>query len=597
MPTKTDTHAEDVRPEDLGDALQQKGLYDQAIACYEAALRDQPDDPVVRLNMGNAYLRRNHLDNAVAQYRRSIELKPDYAEAFHNLGSALQLLGSVAEAVRCYQQALKLRPDYAEAHKNMANALRTLGRPDAAEKATHKALRQDPTYADAHINHGNALLAQGRVGEAIARFRQTIDLVPNHAEAHSNMLLAMNYLPDLAAKTLFDEHVAWAQEHTAALPVARQYTNTCDPDRPLRIGYISPDLREHPVTRFMESILAHHDQSAVQHVCYAQVTAEDDVSARLRACGGQWRNIAGRSTREIAVQIVKDKIDILVDLAGHTANNKLMVMAHKPAPIGVTYLGYPNTTGMARIDYRLTDAVADPESPKDAATPHVETLARLPHHLGAYTPAPDAPPVTKLPALPSEKITFGCTNHLAKINAQVIDLWAKLLERVPTARLLVYRDNLVGVTQQILKVEMNQRNIDLERVVLTSTLPMKKSRLQVYEYIDVALDPFPWNGHTTTCESLWQGVPVVALRGRTQASRLAASVLTHAGLEHLVADTSDDYVRIAADLVCDLDQLAETRASLRERFGASPVCDAPGFTAALEAEYRRMWDRWCKSQV
>jgi predicted O-linked N-acetylglucosamine transferase (SPINDLY family) len=368
---------------------------------------------------------------------------------------------------------------------------------------------------------------------------------------------------------------------------------TAIPDRRLRIGYVSPDFRAHSVASFLEPVLARHDTDNFDVVCYAQVAHPDRTTERLRQLAGHWRDTCAQSDEQVANMIRQDRIDILVDLAGHTRNNRLTVFTHRPAPIQLTYLGYPNTTGLPQIDYRLTDALADPP---EADALHTERLVRLPRGFLCYSAPQDAPAVSPLPATAVGHITFGSLNNLAKVNEQVVELWARVLHAVPGAQLLLKGKALCDQATAGRFVEMFARHrIPADRLRLASWAATRAQHLTTYAQVDIALDPFPYNGTTTTCEALWMGVPVVALAGDRHAARVGVSILTHVGLREFIATTPDDYVRTAAGLAADRARLVALRASLRRRMADSPLCDGAAFTRDIEATYRAMWETWCGS--
>jgi protein O-GlcNAc transferase len=346
------------------------------------------------------------------------------------------------------------------------------------------------------------------------------------------------------------------------------------------------------VAYFLLPILAHHDPARVETVCYAEVdpAEADEMTARLRGLAHAWRPTFCQRAGAVADQVRADGIDVLVDLAGHTRHNRLDVFALKPAPVQVTYLGYPNTTGLAAVDYRLTDAVADP--PGEPAR-HSEEVVRLPAGFCCYAPPDGAPDVTPLPARRNGRVTFGVFHHLAKLNAGVLDLWGAILRALPEARLLMARDTLTGSTKEAFARRFAERGVSGDRVELRHVTPKALRHLDLYAEVDIALDPFPWTGHTTACESAWMGVPVVTLRGDRHAGRMVVSVLTQLGLPELIGDTPEQYLAAAVRLAGDVEGLDRLRAGLRGRMWESPLCDGRGFTRGLEEAYRRMWRRWC----
>jgi predicted O-linked N-acetylglucosamine transferase (SPINDLY family) len=400
------------------------------------------------------------------------------------------------------------------------------------------------------------------------------------------------YLPQPDPQTLFLEHRRWAERHAAPLAAeARPYANDPAPDRPLRVGYVSPDLREHPVASFLTPVLAHHDRSRFHVTCYADVARPDGVTRHLQTLADAWRDLPGRSDAQVADLIQADSTDILVDLAGHTACNRLLVFARKPAPVQVTHFGYPNTTGLSTMDYRISDRYADPPGRTEAY--HTEELVRLPEVAWCYRPLA-APEVTPLPARAAGHVTFGSLNNLAKITPQAIALWSELLRAVPGSRLVL----LTGAGSQAdqrLHDLFGQHGIDRARLELLGRRPRDRY-LALYQEMDIALDPFPYNGGVTTCDALWMGVPVVTLAGESYVSRQGVALLSNLGLDDWVAGAPDAYVDIATRWAHDVEGLGRLRAGLRERMTNSPLTDGLRFTRFLAEAYRWMWQRWCLGQ-
>jgi predicted O-linked N-acetylglucosamine transferase (SPINDLY family) len=609
----------------LGNALADQGKLDEAVACYGRALRLQPDYAEAHNNLAVALQKQDKLEEAEAHARKAVRLKPDYAEARNSLGNAqrargklgeavlnfrealrlapdhalahsnlggvLQLQGKLDEAVASYRQALRCRPDHAEASSNLATALQAQGRLDEAEAHLRQALQFRPDSADACNNLGGVLQLQGELDGALACYRQAHRLAPGSPVAYSNILLCLNYDPRADAGTLSAEHRHWGDLYGAPVAGAGPAPgHDRNPDRRLRVGYVSPDLSWHPIASFLQPILAHHDPGQVEAICYAEVSAPDAMTARLQSLARGWRLTHGLGDAALADLIRADRIDLLVDLAGHTAKSRLRVFAHKPAPVQATWLGYPNTTGLTTVDYRLTDAVADP--PGEAAG-YTEELIRLPRGFCCYAPPPAAPEVGPLPAGRAGYVTFGSLHNLPRLNAAVLDVWCAILWAVPTARLLIFRHTLQGQVQETLHRGLTGRGIEAGRIDMRHAAEGGGGHLGVYRAIDVSLDTFPWSGHTTACESLWMGVPVVTLRGTRQAGRMVASVLTQVGLTDLIAETPEQYADLAMRLARDPERLAGLRARLREQVRESPLCDGAGFTRSLEAAYREVWQRWC----
>jgi len=579
----------------LGTALKDQGKLKAAVAAYRRALELRPDHAGAYSNLGNARKEQGKLDEAESDYRSALALKPDYAEAHNNLGTVLMEQGKLEAAVSACQNALALQPDYAEAHNNLGNALKGLGRLEEAVASYHKALKLKSDYVKAHSNLGTALKDQGRLEEAMAAYNRALELKPDYADVHSNLLFSMHYDARYTQRDIVAESRRWDAIHAVPCsPDERTHPTDPDPDpdRRLRVGYVSPDFREHSVSYFLAPVIAGHDRGSFEVFCYAEVAKPDDKTARYRELSDGWCSTVGMTDAALAARIREDGIDILVDLAGHTANNRLLVFAERPAPLQVNWLGYPNTTGLSAMDYRLTDAIADPVS--GAETSHSETLVRLPNGFLCFTPAADAPEIGEAHALTAGHVTFGSFNNLAKVTPDVVATWARVLDGVPNSRLVVKSKPLADEATRERYFELfDAQGIDAERVELIPWIASKSGHLGAYSRIDIGLDPFPYNGTTTTCEALWMGVPVITLSGDRHAGRVGACILTRVGLAELVAETTASYVEKAVALAGDPDRLSALRKGLRDRLERSPLCDAPRFTRDIEAAYREMWHRFC----
>ena len=578
----------------LGNALRYQGKLDEAIAAYRRAICIKPHLALAHSNLGNALRDQGKLDEAIAACRQATSLKPDYAEAHSNLGNALYDQGKLDEAVAAYQQAIGIKSDYADAYSNLGNTLRDQGKLDEAVAAFRKAIGLKPDYAEVHSNLGSALMDQGKLDEAIAACRQAIGIKPDYAKAHSILLFSLNYHDKMTAGELFAAHRDWNERFGRQVPVPAAYANDREVGRRLKIGYVSPDFRQHSVAYFIEPLLREHDRRAVEVFCYADVIQPDAVTTRLQRYADHWLVTVGLSDDELVERIRTDGIDILVDLAGHTAKNRLGVFARKPAPVQVTWLGYPNTTGLEAIDYRLVDAVTDPPSQADPWTS--ETLVRLEGGFLCYAGPKDAPEPAVPPCLTSGSVTFGSFNNPAKVSEVTLDAWGRLLARLPQTRLLLKGKPFVdAATRALFMSRLGERGVAAERVELVAWLPSGAAHLGHYNRVDIALDPFPYNGTTTTCEALWMGVPVVTLRGDRHAGRVGASLLSQIGLSDWIANSVEDYVGIAVALACHPSRLQDLRRSLRPRIAASPLCDGKAFARKIEAAFRTMWQRWCEA--
>lgn len=591
--TPVDSRALAVRHNQFGKSLCDRGQVRDGASHFQQAIALDNKYTDAYNNLGNALSVLGVMPEAIACYWRALELQPDHATVLNNLGNTLARIGQTEEAVGCYRRALELRPDNAQMHNNLGNTLATLGRVREAIGHYERAIALRPDYAEVHGNLANALAACGRADEAFERFEQALTLTPGNDAAYSNLLLVLNASARYDAAHVCAAHRRFAERFEAPLLASwPKHANDRLPDRPLRIGYVSSDLRTHSVAWFIEPVLANHDREQFEIYAYHGHEVEDEVSGRLRSHVTQWRRLVGLADEEVARGIEEDRIDILVDLNGHTAMNRLLVFARKPAPVQVTWLGYPNTTGLAAMDYRFTDRFADPEGMTERY--HTETLWHLPESFSCYRPPESAPAVGTLPHTDSGVITFGSFNNRAKIGPEVIALWARVLQAVPCSRLMLkgkgYDDESV---QEALRDAFRAHGIGAERLRLHGGYDTHAEHLRRYHEIDIALDPFPYNGTTTTCDALWMGVPVVTLEGRVHVARVGVSLLNHLGLAEWVAGSPSDYVEIAARQACNTPRLAALRRQLRARMASSPLTDAPAFTRHLESAYRSMWRHWC----
>lgn len=578
----------------LSGALREQGKPGEAEASCRRALELHPDYAEAHNYLGVALGDQGKWDEAIAAYGRALELKPNYAEAHNNLGMALAGQRMRDEAIASYRRALELRPRFSDAHSNLGNVLRDLGDLDGAIAAYQEALKLDPENAVAHNNLGNALKDQGELDQAIACFRRALELKPDYSHAHSNWVYTLHLCPDVGAAAILEEHRCWDQRH--AEPLTRSvapHTNVRDPDRRLRVGYVSPDFRSHPIARFILPLLELHNRAEFEVVCYADVRVPDALTDRCRAVANVWRDVQGRSDQQVADLVRQDGIDILVDLAMHTADNRLLTFARKPAPVQVTYLAYCGTTGLRTMDYRLTDPYLD-HDPNQAAQDYSEESVWLPETYWCYRLPFAVPSEGELPALRNGYVTFGCLNNSCKMSDVALDAWSRVLRKLPQSRLLLHAP--AGSHRERVRSDFAKRGVSPERITFAAKLPIA-NYFELYRQIDVALDPFPYGGGTTTCDALWMGVPVVSLAGQTAVGRGGLSILSNAGLPELVALNVDDYVALAAELASDLPRLQELRAGLRTRLQSSLLLDAPRFTRNVEAAFRTMWKRWCAAPI
>jgi protein O-GlcNAc transferase len=536
----------------------------------------------------------NRHELAIALLRQCLAINPRSSIYHDNLGTALRSLGRFDEAIASGRQALALDPNEPITHENLANALQDKGLITESVASYQRALELAPTHIAGYTGLGRALVDLGRVREADTLFRRALQIDPTLSKAHSALLMNLHYLEDTSPETIFAEHRRWNQIHAQPLQKEIQpHLNDPSPDRRLRIGYVSPDFRNHPVAFFVEGLLAHHDPANVEVFCYANVLREDDFTARFRSYAHHWRDIASLTDEQAAALICEDRIDILVDLAGHTADHRLLIFARKPAPVQVTWLGYCDTTGLDAIDYFFTDAHVDPPGTGDRF--YTEKLIRLPDTFACFRPLEDAPPINALPALQRGHVTFASFHNLAKLSHPLLESWAQILTRVPGAHLRFCAFAL-GETpaQDRLRTFFAERDIDATRLEFRPWQSLHDYLVSHHE-VDILLDAHPFNGHTANCHALWMGIPPITLTGSRHCGRMVTSLLHNTGLPELIAQTLEQYIDIATKLACDVEELSTLRQTMRDRLSSSPLLDAPRFARAVEEAYREMWRRWCGS--
>ncbi len=611
----------------LSSALYRCGQLEEAIAAGRRALALEPDSTMACNNLGCALTAARQLPEAVDLLRRAIALRPDFAEAWYNLastlkeqgkyseaaaacrralalrperveahvnlGNILQAAGQQEEAIVCYRRALELRPNDVEALSNLGNALRSSLQIDAAIAAFRKCIILRPDFHVAYCNLGNALKDSGRIDEAIQCFRRAVEICPSDVLSHSNLAYSVYYHPDYDSAAILAENRRWSELQTARLHVGSQaHGNDADPERRLRIGYVGADFREHCQSLFTIPLLSHHDHDQFEIYCYANVPRPDRFTERVRKCTDCWRDTVGSSDEDVARQVRSDGIDILVDLTMHMSNGRPLVMARMPAPVQVAYLAYPGTTGLSAIDYRLTDPYLDP--PGETDDDSVEQSVRLPETFWCYDPLAEQPVPNSLPANRRGRITFGCLNNFCKVSDGALAMWSRVLHSVNNSRLVLLSPS--GEHRESVRNRFRDAAIDPDRIEFVEHRPRSKY-LDLYHEIDMTLDTLPYNGHTTSLDSLWMGVPVVTCVGRTVVGRAGYSQLSNLGLSDLVAWNVDQFVSIASRLAGDFHRLSELRATLRGRMERSPLMDAERFTRHIESAYRFLWRQWCQGHT
>jgi protein O-GlcNAc transferase len=577
----------------LATVVRKTGNLDEAIAYYKKALQLNPFHAQAHCNLGVAFQEAGRYEEAVACYRKTLELQPDYADAYYNLGTVHKNSGLYEEAIAYYKKAIQLDPAHAESYNNLGVCFHEQGRYEEAMDCCRKALQLRPALADSACNLGTVFREQGKLNEAVACYKHALRINPNLSSCYSNLLLVMNYNFSFDARTIFDEHLRFAEQYAKPLyPSLGSHANDRSPSRRLRVGYVSPDFRKHSVAYFIEPVLAFHDRKQIEVFCYSDVSSPDDFTHRILAHADCWQSIAGMPDQKVADLVRRDGIDILVDLTGHTAGNRMLLFARKPAPVQVTWIGYPATTGLSTMDYKIVDSYTDPPGLEQFYT---EELIRMPESFLCYLPDGDSPEIMDVPALSAGHVTFGSFNHFSKMTTEVLGIWKKILKAVAGSRLILKAKSFSDRTVRSHATEiLTGEDISIERFELLPSEPSMRGHLDTYNRIDIGLDTFPYNGTTTTCETMWMGVPVITLAGNTHVSRVGVSLLSNLGLNGLVAGTTDEYVEIAVKLAADINRLIRFRESLRETMKKSPLMDAGRFTQNLEICYRRMWERWCK---
>jgi predicted O-linked N-acetylglucosamine transferase (SPINDLY family) len=599
--------------------LQRAGQLPEAEKVYRSILRTHPNWGDGYAQLAGVLFAMNQLEPAATALQKAIDRRPSNPAFCHNnLGVIFDRLKRYEDAAKSYRKAIAALPQYVIAHRNLGDALRQSGHLDAAEASYRTALSLDPKLVDGYIGIGLILFDRKRFAEAVKLFeialqldplntnacmncafcygrlgdrdatettlRRSIKLMPHEAELHSGLVMTLNYVHGAELPYMLNESLAFDRQHIVPLAVKiKPLSNDRDPNRRLRIGYLSPDFRHHSVAYFLKPVMENHDHESFFIASYAEVAKPDEWTAAFEKHSDLWRNTVGLSHDELADQIRADGIDILIDLAGHTVDNRLPVMGRRPAPVQVTWLGYPNTTGVSTIDYRLTDRFADPDG-ADAA--YSEKLVRLPDAFFVYHPPAAAPPVSPLPMKTNGQITFGSFNNIAKITQSVGKLWADLLRALPEAKLIIAG---VSSTASERLRDMSTGSAD-QRIEIVESKNLEEY-LKLHDRVDIALDPFPWAGHTTTCHALWMGVPTITLAGPTALSRAGVSLMANLGMENKwVASTPEQYIQLAIDWSKRPEDLAIVRASLRDRMQLSPLMDAKRFTKNLEAQLRQLWN-------
>jgi len=576
---------------DLGSLLNVKGRLDDAAACFQRSLALDPASSNAHYNLGCTLQALGKLDAAEASYRQALALDPSHSQVLGNLGGCLQRQGKNEAAIACLKEALARDPQSVVNLVNLGMAYQDEGLCEKAAACHQAAVAIDPDNAEAHYALGVAMHGLRKLEEACDCYRRVMAIDPTNVKAHDNLLVTQQFIPAITAEELLAAHLAFAaQFETPLKPYWRHHNNIRDPAKRLKVGYVSGDFRTHAVAHFIKPLFRNHDRSQVGVFAYSNNRKNDGVTDELMAMADHWRPVFAMTDQQLADQIEADGIDVLVDLSGHTAYNRLLVFARKPAPLQVAYVGYLTTTGLAAMDYRITDGLAEPPGFDRYYT---EKLLRFPDSMWCFEPADDAPEIDALPALKNGYLTFGSFNGVDKIDLASIGSWSALLKEIPTARILMMatpevRPHFAGL--------FHEHGIASNRIEFFGKLPPVEFRKMI-QRADISLDSFPVNGATTTCESLWQGVPVLSLCGERFLSRNGLSILSAAAMPDFTVHTTVELINTARLLADNLSILASIRAGMREHLRSTPLLDQRRFVANLEGMFRKIWINWCDGAI
>ena len=569
-----------------GELLMELGLFEEALQSYDFAIAAKPDHVGAHNNRGNANYNLKRFEEALKSYQTATALMPDFPEGFLNIGATLMEISQFQEALVFYQHAIALQPDYADAYNNLALALKEAKRYEEALASFDKSLAIKPDYAQTHNNRGVVLKELRMFDEALEYFQQALRLAPGYYSAHSNLLFTMNYMDQVPiAERLHEANLFGANASGWANPKFDGWRNT-DAPRKIRLGFVSGDFGNHPVGYFLEGLLSHLDTTKFELIGYTTDPLEDNLTLRLKEKFQIWRPVFGKRDSAAAQMIHEDGVHSLIDLSGHTAKNRLPVFAFKPAPVQASWLGYFATTGVREMDYFIGDPYVTPPHEAHHFSEHIK---RLPETYLCFTPPSTQIEVGGLPALVNGYVTFGSFNNFSKINAAVITLWAKVLHAIKDSRLF-----MKAAQFDDLDVVAEARELFVSHGVAPQRLSFEGQTNRIdyfkaYNRVDIALDPFPYPGGTTSIEGLWMGVPVLARKGRRFIAHNGETIAHNAGQAHWIAEDDDDYLRKAVLFSSDLPALARTRSGLRGQVMAAPICDAARFARHFELMIEEMW--------
>jgi protein O-GlcNAc transferase len=618
----------------MGSAFQDQHQFDEAISCYQRAIELNPAYPEAYKNMGNAFQRQGRTADAIYCYRKALELKPDYAEAYANMGSAFQDQGDSREAMSCYRKALELKPDYAEAHCSMGNVFQYLRNLDEAVSCYQKAIDLEPDFAEAYYNMGMAFQDMSQLDEAIACYEKAIKIKPDFPQAYGQLFhqlqrtCAWQALEGLSARLdqltgeapalgtrppetpfisltrhadpsrNFEIATSWSSEIARAVNASQielSFEHPRSSETKIVVGYLSSDFRNHPVAHLMLSLFRLHDRNTFKVFCYSYGMDDgSDCRKRIQQDCDKFIDLRNLSYAEAAQRIYKDHVHILVDLNGHTGGNRLEISAFRPAPVQASYLGFPGTTGADFFDYIITDSIVTPEADaihyreKFVYMPHCYMINDNRQRLSSQNlKKPDV-------GLPKESFVFCTFHNTYKIEPGMFDVWMKILRQVPTS--VLWFRQVSKSAEKNLRQEARERGVTPERLIFSRKIPLKEEHLARLSLADLALDTRVYNGHATTSDALWAGVPVITLQGRHFASRASSSILMAIGLSELITHSLGEYERLAIRLARNPNELRMIRETLARNRLTEPLFDTQRFVGNLEAAYKEMWEIYLAGQ-
>ena len=612
----------------LANLLLALGQHPEALEAAQKALALNPDDSLVHANLGQAYLKLGRPEEAIPHLRKSLEQKPELHPLREMLADTLLEMGRSDEAIAvfnevqrgfpndlpllkmmakfyhraqaggpselCFVRMLQLEPQRAATYNDFAQLYIDFAQYSKGQDIALKGLELEPDAPVLWNTLANCQASLGMVPEALHSYRKAIELAPGLAAAYSNMLLTMHYGSEIDPAELVEEHKLWGRKYAPLSMATTTFANRPDPARRIRIAYLSPDIRKHSVAFFLEPLLDHRDHAGFEVFCYADVKTPDEVTQRLKGKTDQYHSIVPLRDTQVVELIRNDQVDILIDLAGHAGSMRAAILGYKAAPVQVTYCGYPDSTGIEAVDYRITDWISDPAGVEDN---YVEQLVRLPDGFLCFRPPEQLLDIGPPPALAGNGVTFGSFNREFKVSQKTYDLWCRILRAVPGSRMVM--KSIAGSDPQTREQQLGEferRGVARERVTLVGFIASAQQHLAGYREVDIALDTFPYHGTTTTVDSLLMGVPVITLSGYNHASRVGASLLTQVGIPEFIAYSEDDYVARAIELAGNLPRLRELHGTLRARLLSSTLCDGPGFIRKFEYTLRGMWCNWCRTQ-